>query len=216
VGPLASSVAGCVELIRALVPGLTPADVASLEDLSVGVTWLDGADPLVRARIEQAAARFPRRREIELPFPDHAENALFMREAADVHRGLFPEHEDEYGEGVRWKLERCFQVTDGEVATALRRREEYRARCDELLDRLDLLVAPTIEFVAPPADADELELRSRGIRLTYPFDVLGWPALALPCGEAEDGLPASVQLVGRRGDDARVLAAGALLEAALA
>jgi Asp-tRNA(Asn)/Glu-tRNA(Gln) amidotransferase A subunit family amidase len=65
--------------------------------------------------------------------------------------------------------------------------------------------------IAPPADADERELRGRGIRLTYPFDCLGWPALAIPCGPAEDGLPASVQLVGRPGDDARILAVGSLL-----
>ena len=54
------------------------------------------------------------------------------------------------------------------------------------------------------------------IRLTYPFNALGWPALALPCGPAEDGLPASVQLAAPLGEDARVLAAGALLERALA
>ena len=53
------------------------------------------------------------------------------------------------------------------------------------------------------------------IRLTYPFNALGWPALALPCGPAEDGLPASVQLAAPLGEDARVLAAGALLERAL-
>jgi Asp-tRNA(Asn)/Glu-tRNA(Gln) amidotransferase A subunit family amidase len=46
--------------------------------------------------------------------------------------------------------------------------------------------------------------------------VLGWPSLALPCGPAELGLPASVQLIGRAGDDALVLAAGALLECSLA
>jgi Asp-tRNA(Asn)/Glu-tRNA(Gln) amidotransferase A subunit family amidase len=53
------------------------------------------------------------------------------------------------------------------------------------------------------------------VRFTYPFNALGWPALALPCGRAEDGLPASVQLVAPAGEDARVLAAGALLEHAL-
>ena len=62
--------------------------------------------------------------------------------------------------------------------------------------------------------------RDRGPRrrdpLTFPFNALGWPALALPCGPAEDGLPASVQLVGRPGDDGRVLAAGRLLELLLA
>jgi aspartyl-tRNA(Asn)/glutamyl-tRNA(Gln) amidotransferase subunit A len=69
-------------------------------------------------------------------------------------------------------------------------------------------LTPTIGFVAPPADADELTIRERAIRFTYPFDSLGWPALALPCGPAEGSLPASVQLVGRAGDDARVLAVG--------
>ena len=54
------------------------------------------------------------------------------------------------------------------------------------------------------------------IRFTYPFNALGWPALALPCGPAEDGLPASVQLVAPAGEDARVLAAGSLLELGLA
>ena len=49
------------------------------------------------------------------------------------------------------------------------------------------------------------------IRFTLPFNTVGRPALALPCGPAEDGLPASVQLAGRQGDDALVLAAGALL-----
>jgi Asp-tRNA(Asn)/Glu-tRNA(Gln) amidotransferase A subunit family amidase len=53
------------------------------------------------------------------------------------------------------------------------------------------------------------------IRFTYPFNALGWPALALPCGPAEDGLPASVQLVARSGLDATVLAVGALIEHAL-
>jgi aspartyl-tRNA(Asn)/glutamyl-tRNA(Gln) amidotransferase subunit A len=54
------------------------------------------------------------------------------------------------------------------------------------------------------------------IRLTYLLDAVGWPALALPCGPAEDGLPASLQLIARPGEDALVLAAGAALEAALA
>jgi aspartyl-tRNA(Asn)/glutamyl-tRNA(Gln) amidotransferase subunit A len=58
-------------------------------------------------------------------------------------------------------------------------------------------------------------LRGRLTLLTWPFNVLGAPALALPCGAAEDGLPASIQIAGRPGDDARVLAAGALLERAL-
>ena len=211
VGPMASSVAGCVELLRVLAPEFVPATVESLEELTVGVAWLEDADPLVRARVTDAAAHFPNRRPIDLPLPDAAENKLFMREVADVHRGLFPERADEYGAGVRWKLELCIEVTDAEASAAERLRAAYVEQCDELLDGVDLLLTPTMLMVAPRADADEAELRGRGTRLTYPFNCLGRPALTLPCGPAEDGLPASVQLVGRRGDDARVLAAGALL-----
>jgi Asp-tRNA(Asn)/Glu-tRNA(Gln) amidotransferase A subunit family amidase len=58
----------------------------------------------------------------------------------------------------------------------------------------------------------DLALRESVLRLTLPWNAVGAPALALPCGPAELGLPASVQLVGRRGDDALVLAAGRVLE----
>jgi aspartyl-tRNA(Asn)/glutamyl-tRNA(Gln) amidotransferase subunit A len=210
VGPLAATADGCAELMAALVPGFAPAELESLEELEIGVAWLDGADPLVRARVEQAAALFPRRRLLDFPLAAD-DYPLFMREVADVHRGLFPENADAYGDNVRGKLERCLEVTDGEVEAARRARAEYRERCLEALDGVDLLLTPTIGFVAPPADVDELTIRERAIRFTYPFDSLGWPALALPCGAAEDGLPASVQLAGRAGDDARVLAAGTLL-----
>ena len=212
VGPMASSVEGCAVLLEALVPGFEQDALESLEELAVGVAWTGDADPLVRERVEAVASRFPRARRLDFPFPDAAESKLFAREIADVHRALFPEHADEYGETVRTKIERCFEVTDGEAAAAERLRAEYRDRCAELLDGLDLLLTPTLAFVALPAGVDEREVRTAVTRFTYPFDVLGWPALALPCGPAEDGLPASVQLVGGAGDDARVLAAGRLLE----
>jgi aspartyl-tRNA(Asn)/glutamyl-tRNA(Gln) amidotransferase subunit A len=161
--------------------------------------------------VRAAAAHFPHAEPVDFPLPEPAENSLFAREVADVHRALFPEHADEYGENVRTKIERCFETTDAEVTTALRLRDEYRERAAELIDGYDLLVTPTIAFVAPPSTVDEREQRRRGILLTYPFDALGWPALALPCGAAEDGLPASVQLAAPQGADATVLAAGQLL-----
>jgi len=214
-GPLARDVATCAEALRILAPGSEPADL-SLEELDVGVAWLDEADPLVRERVEEAAARFPRRKVMDFPLPERSFYTVFMREAADVHRSLFAEHRELYGENVRTKIERCLAVTDEEYERGLVAREAYRREAAAALDGLDLLVAPTLAFVAPPASIPELDLRERMIRLTYPANALGWPALALPCGPAEDGLPASVSLLARTGDDARVLGAGLALEAALA
>jgi aspartyl-tRNA(Asn)/glutamyl-tRNA(Gln) amidotransferase subunit A len=208
VGPMAASVDGCVELMRALVPGFELPS-ASLDELAIGVTWLGEADEPVRQTAARAIGRLPGTRDVPLPLPPRDENALFMREVADAHRGLFPDRRDEYGEGIRWKLDACLEVTDGEVERARALREGYRSQCLALLDGVDLLVAPTTAIEPPPADGDERELRGSAIKLTYPLDCLGWPALALPCGETANGLPASIQLIGRPGADALVLAAGA-------
>jgi aspartyl-tRNA(Asn)/glutamyl-tRNA(Gln) amidotransferase subunit A len=211
VGPMASSVEGCEELLRALAPGFESGQLESLEELEVGVAWLDEAQPLVRERAAETAALFPRRREIELPLGP-ANRSDFMREVADVHRALFPGNEELYGDNVRGKVERSLRVTDGEAAAAERERAEYAERVAEVFEGLDLVVTPTVPFVAPPADIDELELRGATTSLTYPFSSLGWPALALPWGRAEEGLPTSVQLAAPSGEDALVLAAGRLLE----
>jgi aspartyl-tRNA(Asn)/glutamyl-tRNA(Gln) amidotransferase subunit A len=136
-----------------------------------------------------------------------------------VHAELFAENADLYGEDVRIKIERCLEVTDGEAEQSASRREEYRERVGEALDGFDLVLSPTLPGVAPPVGAGgtgDLDVRESLISMTFPFNVLGWPALSLPCGAAKHGLPASVQLVGRAGDDDLVLATGALLEAALA
>jgi aspartyl-tRNA(Asn)/glutamyl-tRNA(Gln) amidotransferase subunit A len=211
VGPMARTVEDCTNALHALAPGFAPAPLDSLDDLEVGVAWLEGADPLVRARVEEATAAFPRRRALDFPYPDGSDYAVFMREVADVHRTLFEDDADAYGENVRGKIERCLAVTDPEVEAGRRAREAYRAEAAAALDGVDLLLTPTVGFVAPPEDVEESEIREAAIRRTYAFDALGWPALALPCGAAEDGLPASIQLVGRPGEDALVLAAAALL-----
>jgi Asp-tRNA(Asn)/Glu-tRNA(Gln) amidotransferase A subunit family amidase len=211
---MARSVAGCATMMEALAPGFRPSELGSLADVAVGTAWLEHADRLVRDRLEGAAALFPRRRALDFPLRPAVDPA-FMREVADVHRELFAEHRELYGDNVRTKVERCLTVTNEEYDAGLRARERYRAGALAALGGVELLVVPTLAFVAPRAGTPELDLREAMIRLTYPFSALGWPALALPCGPAEDGLPASVSLVGRPGSDALVLAAGLALERAL-
>ena len=212
-GPMAGSVVKCEAMLRVLADSYEPATLESLEEVEVGVAWLDRADPLVQARVREAAELFPRRREIDFPLAEGI-GPVFMREAADVHRDLFAEFADSYGENVRTKIERCLELTGGEHTAGLRAREELAERADEAMDGLDLVLTPTLGFVAPKLPVDDLEIRANTIRLTIPFNSLGWPALALPCGPAEDGLPASLQIAGRPGSDALVLAAGKLVESA--
>ena len=213
-GPMARDVDGCERMLAALVPGFEPASLDGLADLRVGVAWTDRADPLVAERVAAAAALFPGSRAVDLPWPDGVYPG-FGREAAEVHADLFRTHREQYGENVATKLEWAMQIGDDDVAAALAERERYRERMAAALDGLDLVVTPTVPMVAPPTGIGDLALRTRMIELTLPWNVVGAPALALPCGTAEDGLPASAQLAARPGEDALVLAAGRLLERAL-
>jgi Asp-tRNA(Asn)/Glu-tRNA(Gln) amidotransferase A subunit family amidase len=213
-GPMARSVTDCVSMMEALVPGFQAADTGSLEEVSLGVAWLDSAEPLVRQRVEEAADLFPHRQALDFP-PSPDPGPAFMREVADVHRELFAQHADLYGTSVRVKIERCLALSEDEAMAAAAARQAYGVQALAALGDLDLLVTPTMAFVAPPVGIGDLALRENVIRLTFPINALGWPALALPCGRAEHGLPASLQLAGRPGDDGLVLAVGTLLERVL-
>jgi aspartyl-tRNA(Asn)/glutamyl-tRNA(Gln) amidotransferase subunit A len=213
-GPMARTVGECAAMLEALVPAFRRVGAPALGDLRVGFAWLEHCAPLVRNRIQAAVALLPGARPVDLP-PAGDISPLFMREVADVHRDLFAESAESYGANVRAKIERCLEVTDSAAAEAARRRDDYRKTAEQVVADLDFLLAPTLAFVAPPFPDDERSVRDALIRFTFPFNVLGWPALALPAGPAEAGLPASLQLVGRPGDDAIVVAAGEALEASL-
>jgi aspartyl-tRNA(Asn)/glutamyl-tRNA(Gln) amidotransferase subunit A len=213
-GPLARDVAGCIALMEALVPGFGIEPIESLEELRVGVAWADLCSPLVRESVLAAAVLFPRSDPVDFPLAE-AVHPVFQREVGDVHRDLYPDHAELYGENIRVKIERCLAVDDATVEAARAARREHAERAAAALEGYDLLLVPTLPFVAPPADVVEIEIRGQMTLFTFPFNALGWPSLALPCGLAEDGLPASVQIIGRPGQDARVLAAGLAFEQAL-
>jgi Asp-tRNA(Asn)/Glu-tRNA(Gln) amidotransferase A subunit family amidase len=205
-GPMARDVEGCERMMEALAPGFAPIDV-SLDDVRVGVAWTESADPLVRERVEAAADGFDA---VEVPWPDGVYPA-FAREIAEVHAELYPANRDRYDPGIVAKMESALRVGDAEAAAAAAERERYRERIAALFETVDLLLTPTLPMVAPPVGVGDLALRERMIELTLPWNVTGSPALALPCGPAEHGLPASLQVVGRPGEDALVLAAGRAL-----
>jgi Asp-tRNA(Asn)/Glu-tRNA(Gln) amidotransferase A subunit family amidase len=212
-GPLARDVRGCVELMQAIVPDFDVRQLESLEEVIVGVAWLELAEREVREAVLSAASFFPRRRVVDAPLAEEVRPA-FMREVGDVHSELFANDRELYGDLVRAKFASCLEVSDADYACALAARATHLQRAEEALADCQLLLTPTLPILPPTADADELVVRGPMTRFTFPANATGWPALSLPCGEAK-GLPASCQLIGRPGTDALVLAAGVLLEKGL-
>ena len=92
-----------------------------------------------------------------------------------------------------------------------------------ILSRYDALLCPTCAVTAPPAEADDNDYvadlsdgRFGGLDMTCPFNLLPQcPALSVPAGLGEDGLPVGLQIVGRRYADEAVLSMGGAVEETL-
>jgi amidase len=104
---------------------------------------------------------------------------------------------------------------------ALRRTEQVSRKANRVFDRCDVLLTPTIAH-RPPAVGilDGVGTLRSALRSTPAiayaalWNVAGNPAAAVPCGLAEDGLPTSVQLVGRTDDEATLFSLAAQIERA--
>ncbi|MGH2986137.1 MAG: amidase family protein, partial [Solirubrobacterales bacterium] len=197
-GPMARDVRTCVEMMKALVPGFEGEHLGSLDELRVGVVGDLDLDRSERVELPSHGGAYP----------------VFMREVAETHAELFAEHRGLYGDNVATKVERCLAVADADYERARRCRNELRERFGDLLERVELLITPTVPLAPPPAEVDELEVREEAIRFTLPFNVVGAPALALP--NPAGGPGGSLQIVAAPGRDGLVLAAAELLERRLA
>ncbi len=101
-------------------------------------------------------------------------------------------------------------------------RLKLRNDIDQALSVNNLLMMPTTPTTAPKllkpgAEPDEIVERVLGSSPfnTAPLNLSGHPALAVPNGEDASGMPTSVQIVGRRFDEAAVLQTGRIIEQAL-
>jgi len=88
------------------------------------------------------------------------------------------------------------------------------------LDVYDLFLTPTLTQLPRPVgyydmsepDIDRYNAKWTDSVFAFPFNISGQPAISLPLHWTGDGIPVGVQLVGRYGDEATVLAASARLE----
>lgn len=116
------------------------------------------------------------------------------------------------GPGIAARLQAASQADPAASAAAEAVREEVRKTLDDVLGPNDALVLPSAATVAPRIDSDDAAakdgLRRRTLRLTCVAALGGFPAVGLPLALAGD-LPVGVCLVGRQGDDERLLATAA-------
>jgi aspartyl-tRNA(Asn)/glutamyl-tRNA(Gln) amidotransferase subunit A len=132
--------------------------------------------------------------------------APFLAETYEYHARNLRERPEGYRESLRPRVYMGALVTAADYLRAQRLRERFRREVDALLERVDLLVfpgqmTPALRFEDFPMSG----LAPASMRYTAPWNLLGLPAVVVPCGVSREGLPVSIQIVGRAFDDATVL-----------
>ena len=181
-------------------------------------------DPEVRASMEETAGVLSSLgHQVSWQDPDYGTSAI-----AFIARYLRGIHDDAHGVVYPERLEprtkgmaRMGALISPRLLARARRAEAAHAqRINRIFEDHDVFVTPT--FARPAVPAGKWEGKgalvtfngvARFVPFTAPFNHTGQPAAAIPAGFSRAGLPLSVQVVGRPGDEATLLSLGAQLEA---
>jgi len=186
--------------------------------LRVGVCdyYLDGVDPVIRGAIEEAIAAFGRSgcalRPVTIPELDGAQEASAVitgAEAIAYHDEDLRAHPDGYGPMVRQRLERGYGLKAIDLVRAERKRLALTAGFEAVFGEVDLLIGASIAVLPPRIEDRAPGLLDAFTRLNSPQNMAGLPALVLPCGLSQEGLPLAMQLVAARGREDLLFSAGA-------
>lgn len=234
-GPLTRRVADAAAILGAIagydprdpstsvlpVPDYVAGLAGSVKGLRVGLfrEYVEESDGEVRAAVEAAAKVLAdlgcRVEDVAIPrarFALGTSMAILGPEAMAFHEPLLRRHAREYAPDVRRRLlvGRFLSATD--YVKGQRARRLIRDEVDEVLRRVDCLIAPTLPIAAPPVTATEVRVgarteapRSLLTSFTRLFNISGHPAVAVPCGFTASGLPVSLQLAGRAFDEVTIL-----------
>lgn len=161
--------------------------------------------------------------EFEIPELSYGLGAIFAIELASsttYHlRHIEAGHLDAYGDDVRTLVEIGHRVSAVDYLQAERYRSMLAARFANAFRSVDVVVGPTMPITAWKAGQKTCTLGGRtesvleaSWRFTYPWNLLGLPAMSVPCGTDDSGLPIGFQIAGRAFDEATVVALGVEVE----
>ncbi len=215
VGPLAHSAQGLALMldamtIEAAIPHAQTID-EPVRGLRIGVPkddsiWADLSLELVgpvRSAIDVLAVDAGMTL-VEISLPDirqayQAASTISMGDAAAYHRDRLANAPQLFGADVRARLEQGAARSAADYAIARQFERSWIRRLHTLFrDEIDVLVTPATGVISHAIEGSEgVSAAAELLRFTYPFSLSRLPALSMPCGFSDDGLPVGVQLVGR-------------------
>jgi aspartyl-tRNA(Asn)/glutamyl-tRNA(Gln) amidotransferase subunit A len=244
VGPLAQTAEDCAIVLSVIAgpdpldptTALAPkwdgkAMKRSAKGMTIGIPksfYVDDLEPDVAKAFDEAIAVFKKLgvKVIQVELPDQvmvAAAALIVLavEAATYHAPWLRTRPDDYGAQVRNRLQNGLAYSAVEYLEALRWRAHALEAHLAAIGKCDAVLAPASRAVASTlaetdvAGANNAEAIIQGItRFMRPVNYLGLPALVVPAGFGQHGMPIGLQLIGRPFNDETVAALGIAFQGA--
>ena len=140
---------------------------------------------------------------------------MVTSDAAAFHRERLRDEPEKFGADVRQRLETGAAYTSSEYIVARRSQDVLRRKFSEFFNEYDLLLTPTTPVAAPVLEGpDAVQQAATLTRFTAPFNFTGLPAISLPCGFTDEGLPVGLQLITRAWGEVALLRAAQAYESA--
>lgn len=156
-----------------------------------------------------------------LPLIESAGNEtliIMQAEAARTHGSRLDE--PEFDPVLAKRLSKGLEISDQDLAGALARRTAIQGTAiDEVLAGADMMLLPVMPIRMPPLSETDPNAMHFSARTLYALshytrfvNYLGLPAVAFPVGFDDRQMPIAMQLVGRPGADAKLLAVAAAFQ----
>jgi aspartyl-tRNA(Asn)/glutamyl-tRNA(Gln) amidotransferase subunit A len=176
----------------------------------------------VRTAVQTAAALGARIIDIKVPDIDAINvvgRMLLLAEATSVHLEHATNRRSDIGPDVLTLLDQGRLIRGSDYVDAQRLRRIYCREFSKLWSQVDCIFTPTTPTPAPKigqmtmqVGAQEEDVRLATTRLMRAINVLGIPALSIPCGFTKSGLPIGLQILGAPRAEETILKVGAAIE----
>jgi aspartyl-tRNA(Asn)/glutamyl-tRNA(Gln) amidotransferase subunit A len=226
-GPIARTSADTALLLAGMTGTVLRVERAELRGLRIGIMHHPGAEkflqPEVQTHFDQIIRTLERAgaqvRPIQVPDLELARDAVIAiiePEASLIHRDLLRDQPEGFSAITRAQIEAGFGISAVDYLNALQVRERLTAEFQQAFESVDAILSPSVPWVAPaedpPVGGEEGagEMMYSGI-----YNLVGLPALSVPCGMNSEGLPSGLQIVTNWHRDELALSIGLALEVAL-
>jgi aspartyl-tRNA(Asn)/glutamyl-tRNA(Gln) amidotransferase subunit A len=143
-----------------------------------------------------------------LAYSGAAQPVIMLSEAFAYHEHNLRRRPEAFGDMVRARFRTGGLFTASDYVQAQRVRNVLKRECAEVLQRVDVLVSPTMSSPPPSFASVDVMTTARRPSFTGPYNLTGMPAISVPCGFTPAGLPVGLQIAGKPFDEPTVLRVG--------